>query len=91
LAADTHGVIAAAAAHERTSAGAITTTRSAASSAVSTAPVDRLGRSQITVAPPRLPASITAPSGAASMSLPVRLPDNTRTPCRCGNASRNAE
>ena len=44
LADDTHGVIAAAAAHERTSAGAITTTRSATSSTSSTAPCGSPGK-----------------------------------------------
>ena len=63
--------------------------RSAASRAASDAPVDRRGTSQITVAPPRRPASITAPSGAESMSQPSRVPDNTLTPRYRGNASRS--
>ena len=87
---DTQRATPSAAAQERTSAGAMTTTRSADSRAVSAAAVDRRGTSQTTVAPPRLPASITAPSGAASMSPPPRPPESTLMPRWRGSASRSA-
>ena len=84
------GAIAAAAAHDRTSAEVIRTTRSATSRTVSTAAVARRGRSQITVAPPRLPASITAPSGRGIDVVAGATARQHADPVSCGSASRNA-
>ena len=63
FAATSHWPMAVAAAQDRTSAGVTTATRSADASAVSTAGVARRGRSQMTVAPPREPASIDRVEG----------------------------